>query len=62
MVDKTSQNSYDMDTQVLRGSVRLPGRIVNPVQIRNGTATVCVEAPTMTKVGHWSNLRRLGGS
>ena len=28
-------------------------RIVNPVRIRNGTATVCEEAPHGTKVSHW---------
>ena len=28
-------------------------RIVNPVKIRDGTATVCVEAPHATKVSHW---------
>ena len=28
-------------------------RIVNPVRIRNGTATVCEEAPHRTKVSHW---------
>ena len=28
-------------------------RIVNPVEIRNGTATVSVEVSAWTKVGHW---------
>ena len=26
---------------------------MNPVRIRDGTAAVCVEAPHLTKVGHW---------
>ena len=29
-------------------------RIVNPVRIRNGTATVFVEAPRAAKAGHWT--------
>ena len=28
-------------------------RIVNPVRIRNGTATVCEETPHEAKAGHW---------
>ena len=28
-------------------------RIGNPVQIRNGTATVCVQAPHAAKASHW---------
>lgn len=35
---------------------------MNPVRIRNGTATVCAEAPHVTKVSHWEIvLRRLCG-
>ena len=34
---------------------------MNPVQIRNGTATVSVEALRETKVSHWRDLRRLCG-
>ena len=30
-----------------------PGRIGNPVKIRNGTATVCAEAACWTKVSQW---------
>ena len=38
-------------------------RIVNPVRIRNGTATVCEEAPHGMKVRHWDYfLRRQCGS
>ena len=33
-------------------------RIVNPVRIRNGTATVCEEAPHGTKVSHWDYFLR----
>ncbi len=29
------------------------GRTGNRVQIPNGTATVCVEAPHVAKAGHW---------
>lgn len=28
---------------------------MNPVRIRDGTATVCEEAPHVTKVSHWEN-------
>ncbi len=38
------------------------GRTGNRVQIPNGTATVCVEAPHMAKAGHWGGpLRRQCG-
>ena len=37
-------------------------RIENRVRIPDGTAAVCVEAPHLTKVGHWGNLRRLCGA
>lgn len=33
--------------------VMAAGRIENPVKNRDGTATVSVEAPHRTKVGHW---------
>ena len=33
-------------------------RIVHPVRIRNGTATVCEEAPHGTKVSHWDYFLR----
>lgn len=33
-------------------------RIVNPVRIRNGTATVCEEAPHGMKVRHWDYFLR----
>ena len=40
--------------------VKAAQRIENPVRPRNGTATVSVEAPHKTKVGHWEDfLRRL---
>ena len=40
--------------------VKAAQRIENPVRTRNGTATVSVEAPHKTKVGHWEDfLRRL---
>ena len=32
-------------------------RIGNPVQIRNGTATVCVQAPHAAKASHWELSR-----
>lgn len=32
-------------------------RIVNPVRIRNGAATVCAEEPHGTKVIHWAKAR-----
>lgn len=33
-------------------------RIDNPVRIRDGTATVCVETPHKTNVSHWEQILR----
>ena len=40
--------------------VTAAGRIENPVKNRNGTATVSVEAPHRTKVGHWGFPEKAG--
>ena len=36
------------------------GRIVNHVQIMDGTAAVCADARSGTKVGHWVNPEKAG--
>ena len=44
-------------TRVPSVPVGLGGRIDNPVQFRNGTATVGAEAGGRTKVSHWGHPR-----
>ena len=57
LIDKENKACYAKIKLIMRSSaadiVWTQRRIVNPVRARNGTATVCVEAPHATKVSHW---------
>ena len=57
LIDKENKACYAKIKLIVRSSaadiVWTQRRIVNPVRARNGTATVCVEAPHATKVSHW---------
>lgn len=59
-IDKLPSRVYYIhnfiDDQVPPGSDRNRRRIGNPVGIRNGTATVCVEAPRGAKASHWKKF------
>ena len=58
LIDKETEKWYSNGTIENLSAPWALGRIGNPVRIRNGTAAVCAEVGSRTKVGHWRKLRR----